>query len=121
LKAKIGDLKSIKLFNRAGANMEAADYDGRTFAHIAACEQIEEILLFTAKSTNFNFSLEDRWGRTPIDEIKDPKFQQIIRQTAKINEGPSRRSSCDEKHESQEGSKSPENKEEKEEVQPKNE
>lgn len=79
-KAKIDDLTSIKLFHKAGANLESKNYDGRTVAHIAAADGHENILTFLARNTNFNFDLKDRHEFTPLTEIKDSVLQQTIRQ-----------------------------------------
>lgn len=79
-KARINDLGSIKLFHKAGADLEAKDYDDRTLAHIAACEGHSELLTYLAENTDFNFDLKDRHQRTPIDEIEDDTLAQQIRQ-----------------------------------------
>lgn len=82
-KAKIDDLTSIKLFHKAGANLESKNYDGRTLAHIAAAEGHEDTLTFLAKNTNFDFDLKDRHEFTPLSEILDNVLQQKIRQFVK--------------------------------------
>lgn len=51
----------------------------RTFAHIAAAENHEQILQYLAKNTDFNFELKDRYEHTPIDEIRDESLRQTIR------------------------------------------
>jgi hypothetical protein len=33
------------------------------------------LLNYLVKYTNFNFELKDRWGKTPLDEISDPKIR----------------------------------------------
>lgn len=79
-KAKANDLISIKLFAKAGANLEITNYDSRTFAHVAAAEGNVEILEYLARNTKFNLDVQDRYGRTPLDEIEDANIQQKIRQ-----------------------------------------
>lgn len=79
-KAHSNDLDAIKLFYRAGANLELTNYDKRTCAHVAASEGHESILVYLSKETNFNFDLKDRYGRTPLDEIQDEMLRQTIRQ-----------------------------------------
>ena len=79
-KAKAGDLISIKMFAKAGANLEISNYDSRTLAHVAAAEGNQVILEYLAKNTKFNFDIKDRYGRTPIDDIQDEWLKQTIRQ-----------------------------------------
>ena len=79
-KAKANDLVSIKLFAKAGANLEISNYDSRTFAHVAAAEGNAAILEYLARNTKFNLEIQDRYGRTPLDDIQDVNLQQKIRQ-----------------------------------------
>ena len=79
-KAKSGDLISIKMFAKAGANLEISNYDSRTLAHVAAAEGNQAILEYLAKNTKFNFEIQDRYERTPLDEIQDENLRQTIRQ-----------------------------------------
>lgn len=58
--------------------MDVGDYDKRTVAHLAAAEGHMDILLYLINNSNFNFELEDRWGRKPIDEIKNRNFKSEI-------------------------------------------
>ena len=55
----------------------ATNYDGRTIAHIAAAEGHRDLLLALQEAW-FNFDLKDRWGQTPINEIKDPVLKEEI-------------------------------------------
>jgi ankyrin repeat protein len=66
-----GDLLRVKLLNECDANIETADYDMRTVAHLAAAESHWDLLSYLVKKTKFNFELMDRFGKTPFDEISD--------------------------------------------------
>jgi ankyrin repeat protein len=68
-----GDLKRVKLLKECDADIEASDYDLRTVAHLAAAENQWELLKYLASHTKFNFYLVDRWGKTPLDELSNPK------------------------------------------------
>ena len=68
-------MKKVKLLKECEANIEIADYDLRTVAHLAAAEHHEELLTYLITKTDFDFTLKDRWYNTPIDEIKDPKLK----------------------------------------------
>lgn len=61
----------IKLLNECEADIETPDYDYRTVAHLAAAEKHYLVLEYLLWFSSFNFQLKDRWGQTPLDEIKD--------------------------------------------------
>lgn len=63
------DAEAIALFTRAGANLDAGDYDMRTALHVAAAEgnaSVVEALLAAGASP----SVRDRWHATPLDEAR---------------------------------------------------
>ena len=64
-----GDIVLLKRLLRAGINPNAADYDKRTAAHIAACEG-HVVALRTLSENGADLTLKDRWGQTPGDETK---------------------------------------------------
>lgn len=64
-----GDIVLLKRLLRAGIQVDAADYDGRTGAHIAAAEGNVSALR-TLSSFGANLSLEDRWKNTALEEAK---------------------------------------------------
>lgn len=66
-----GTTSIIKLLNDCEANLQVSDYDFRTVAHLAAAEGHTELLLYLINESTFDFSLKDRWGKTPLDEISD--------------------------------------------------
>ena len=70
-----GDINTVRLLKECEGKIEVADYDFRTVAHLAASEKKWDLLSYLIKCTDFNFSLEDRWGRTPLDEVTDPKMR----------------------------------------------
>jgi len=64
-----GDIVLLKRLLRAGINPNAADYDKRTAAHIAAAEG-HVAALRTLSEMGADLTLMDRWGQTPRDEAK---------------------------------------------------
>lgn len=68
-----GDISRVRLLKECEANIEIADYDLRTVAHLAAAESHWDLVKYLIEHTDFNFQLKDRWGKTPLDEIQDPK------------------------------------------------
>jgi len=66
------DLKKLEFLIKCEADLEIADYDKRTIGHLAAAEGNIETLEILITKSNFHFSLEDRWGRKVLDELKDP-------------------------------------------------
>ncbi len=67
--ASLGDINEISRLVAHGAEVNAADYDGRTPLHLAAAEgrleAVDYLLLRQAEPT-----AKDRWGATPIDDAK---------------------------------------------------
>jgi hypothetical protein len=46
-------------------------YNNQTIGHLVACQNNADILEYLSTSTNFNFMLKDKNGKTTLDEIKD--------------------------------------------------
>lgn len=64
-----GDIVLLKRLLRAGIQVNAADYDKRTAAHVAAAEgNIAAIRLLAAHGADL--SLKDRWNNTPDNEAR---------------------------------------------------
>lgn len=62
-----GDIVLLKRLLRAGIQVNAADYDKRTAAHVAAAEgNIAAIRMLSTHGANL--SLTDRWSNTPENE-----------------------------------------------------
>jgi ankyrin repeat protein len=61
------NLPLLQRFLKAGARPDAGDYDERTAAHIAACEN-SLAALKALHEAGADVSLPDRWGSTPLDE-----------------------------------------------------
>ena len=78
--AKEGDLEIIKLMFHAGLTdmNKFADREKRNVGHIAACENNVDIVKFLWKVVNFDFSEKDIDGRTPLDDAKFFKHEEII-------------------------------------------
>lgn len=74
-----GDLEKLKLFYECGANLNAADYDKRTVAHVAAAEGHFDIIKFLLDETNVNIMVSDRFGNTPYTEAKNKDIKELIK------------------------------------------
>lgn len=74
------DLGKVKLLHRCDINLEISDYDKRSLGHLAAAEGHFEMLEFLAAKTNFNFNIEDRWGKKVLDELKNQEQKSLIEQ-----------------------------------------
>lgn len=75
-----GDVVLLKRLLKAGIEINAADYDMRTAAHIAAAESSVAIIRILA-SHGADLSLADRWGNTPWHDLKDPEAKELIKNT----------------------------------------
>ncbi len=63
--AGLGDLAALERLIASGAEVDAADYDGRTALHLAAAEgQVAAATLLLGKGARVG--VVDRWGGTPI-------------------------------------------------------
>ena len=51
-----------------GAEMDSADYDGRTALHVAAAEGHFDVVKFLLELGKVNPEPQDRWGFTPHQE-----------------------------------------------------
>ena len=67
--ASEGDLGGLKRLLVCGANVNAADYDGRTALHVAASEgRREAVALLLERGAHV--AAIDRWGNTPLDDAR---------------------------------------------------
>ena len=69
------DLDKIRLLKECEGDLNAADYDGRTVAHLAAAERHWELLKYLVRESSL-MVVKDRWGKTPLDEIKEDEKKQ---------------------------------------------
>jgi len=60
-----GDVSEIKKLHALGVDLNSADYDQRTAAHLAASENQAEVLRFFG-ARGVNLAPKDRWGNTPV-------------------------------------------------------
>ena len=59
--------------------MGAADYDGRTALHLAACEGHIDVIRFLVETCRVDINVEDNWGNVPIDEAKRQGYKDIVK------------------------------------------
>ena len=67
------NMEKLKILVECEADLEAADYDKRTIAHLAASEGHIDMLKYLIEHTDFDFTLKDRWGNEILCELKDNK------------------------------------------------
>jgi len=76
--ASIGDTMAIKAMHAAGCDLECADYDRRTAAHLAAATGHLEVLRYFA-SNGVNLEMCDRWGGTCLDDAEHEGHTEVAR------------------------------------------
>jgi hypothetical protein len=75
--ASEGDLDGLKRLLVRGANVNAADYDGRTALHLAASEgQREAVSILLERGAQADAL--DRWGNTPRDDAQREAHESVI-------------------------------------------
>jgi glutaminase len=67
--AETGNIHYLKMLASIGFDVNYADYDGRSAAHLAASKGHCKMLKFLGKK-GADMSAEDRWGVTPLQEAK---------------------------------------------------
>ena len=75
--ARSGDVESVVMLARQGANLNQTDYDGRTAMHMACSSgryKVVESLLKIGAAVD----MKDRWGQTPMGIAISAKQQMII-------------------------------------------
>jgi len=73
-----GDVSSVRQHWLKGHDMGAADYDGRTALHLAACEGHINVVRFLVETCRVDINVEDNWGNIPIDEARQQGFKDIV-------------------------------------------
>ena len=68
---KHGDLDYIKVLYQRGEDFNIKDYDNRTPLHISVSENRYDIVKYLINIINVDVNIKDRWGNTPMDEVKD--------------------------------------------------
>eukprot|EP00746_Dinoflagellata_sp_MGD_P149427 gnl/MRDRNA2_/MRDRNA2_81454_c1_seq2.p1 gnl/MRDRNA2_/MRDRNA2_81454_c1~~gnl/MRDRNA2_/MRDRNA2_81454_c1_seq2.p1 ORF type:complete len:459 (+),score=77.19 gnl/MRDRNA2_/MRDRNA2_81454_c1_seq2:110-1378(+) len=67
--AQNGELMTLLKVHELGFNLDNADYDYRSAAHIAACNNQFEVLEYLVK-IGVNMHAKDRWNLTPQDDAQ---------------------------------------------------
>ena len=73
-----GDAPLLRRYLRAGADPDAADYDARRPLHIAAAEGSLAMAAALVGGGRAAVNVEDRWGRTPLDEAERVGAQPVV-------------------------------------------
>ena len=73
------ELDKLKFLVQCGTNLEQADYDKRTIAHLASAEGNIDILKFLIEHTDFDFSMKDRWETDSLAELKDHNLRRELK------------------------------------------
>merc|ERR1719181_419386 len=79
--AECGDLREIKKLIVKGADINQADYDGRTSAHLASANGHVAVVQYLIQN-KASLDAFDRFGRTPLQDALDmghTKIAQILR------------------------------------------
>mmetsp|Transcript_53075 Transcript_53075/g.149537 ORF Transcript_53075/g.149537 Transcript_53075/m.149537 type:complete len:383 (-) Transcript_53075:112-1260(-) len=66
--ASTGDLHRLRKLVARGADINAADYDGRAALHLAAADGKLVVVNCLVNELNADFNAADRWGGTPLDD-----------------------------------------------------
>ncbi|WP_262690010.1 glutaminase A [Kordiimonas aestuarii] len=74
--ASLGDLAEITRLVAHGADINAADYDGRSPLHLAAAEG-RELAVAYLLARGANPQAKDRWGATPVEDANRHNHSEI--------------------------------------------
>jgi glutaminase len=75
--AQNGELMTLLKVHELGFSLDCADYDYRSAAHIAACNNQVEVLEYLVK-IGANMQAKDRWNLTPYDDAKRCGHQKVV-------------------------------------------
>jgi glutaminase len=78
LSASKGDLEYLKILFNRNVDMNQSDYDGRTALHLAVSEHKIKVVEYLVNVAKVNTNVKDRWGRTPLSEATDNKYEDIM-------------------------------------------
>ena len=76
--ASEGDVDGIGRLRVQGAELDGADYDGRTALHLAASEGKHAVVDYLLRH-GVDPSPVDRWGNTPLDDARRAGHLQVVR------------------------------------------
>ena len=78
--ASEGDLDGVRRLVARGADLEAADYDGRTALHLAASEGHLPLVKYIVEyfvRRGAKLEPRDRWGATPLDDAEREGHEKV--------------------------------------------
>jgi glutaminase len=75
--AESADLAGLRSYANSGHDLDFADYDKRTAAHLAAMNGHVCILSYL-DDRGAQLDVQDAWGQRPIDEAKKHKHQDVL-------------------------------------------
>jgi glutaminase len=73
-----GDLRGVRALAASGANLSAADYDGRTALHLASAEGRRSVVEYLL-DRGVDPAPIDRWGGTPLDDAERGRHSGVVR------------------------------------------
>ena len=75
--ASSSDQVLLQRYLEMGVDLNMTDYDGRTALHLAVCQGNMLVVRFLVKVARCHVNLEDRWGRTPLDDSIKHKQKEV--------------------------------------------
>uniref|UniRef100_A0A0K0D4V8 ANK_REP_REGION domain-containing protein n=1 Tax=Angiostrongylus cantonensis TaxID=6313 RepID=A0A0K0D4V8_ANGCA len=74
-----------------GVDLSACDYDRRTPLHVASCEGDLTMVKFLVNVVKVDVSVQDRWGRSALDDARFFKHDDCVQFLEKATKKPEHR------------------------------